>query len=126
MSARTSPLNVFPSENSFAIVASRLTYLGLSRTPLRAALPQVLFGGAEKTDVSNHSASGPMAPSTAGVALTFGRQVLPGAFRFAPLFIENPIGDPDCAVTKPLTCQPPRIWLTAPSFSHFCPGPTGS
>ena len=28
-----------------------------------------------------------MPPRTAGVPLTFGRHVLPGAFRFAPLFI---------------------------------------
>ena len=50
--------------------------------------------GAWKTDVSNQSCPGPTAPSTAGVPLTFGRCVLPGAFSVA-LLIVIAIGDPD-------------------------------
>ena len=54
MSTRNSPLICAANVNSFAIVASRLTYRGPSITPFRGALPKVLFAGDEKTDVSNH------------------------------------------------------------------------
>src|SRR5215471_16819970 len=76
-SARTSPFTR-PAVKVFAIVASRFTYAGPSRTPLRAELPKVLGAGDENTDVSNQSAPGPTAPRTAGVPLTSGRCVLPG------------------------------------------------
>jgi len=66
------------------------------------------LAGELNTEVSNHNAFGPTAPSTAGSPVWFGRCVLPGAFRLA-LDIVMPIGDPDCAEKIPLNCQPPRI-----------------
>src|SRR4051812_9966061 len=106
-SARTSPF-VRPIVNVLAIVASRFTYAGPSRTPLRGELPNVFAAGDANTDVSNQSAPGPTAPITFGVPFTSGRWVLPGAFSVA-FDIVMPIGDPDCAATMPLTCHPPRI-----------------
>src|SRR5215471_20305304 len=123
-SARTSPFTR-PAVKVFAIVASRFTYAGPSRTPLRAELPKVLGAGDENTDVSNQSAPGPTAPRTAGVPLTSGRCVLPGAFNVA-FDIVMPIGEPDCAWKIPLSCQPPRICAHAPSCSHRRSGPNGS
>ena len=61
------------------------------RTPGRRArrcaaqLPNVFGAGDENTDVSNQSAPGPTAPSTAGVPVTSGRCVLPGALSVAAL-----------------------------------------
>ena len=61
-----------------------------------------------RTDAAEH----------AGVPLTSGRCVLPGALSVA-LHIVIPIGEPDCAEKMPLSCHPPRIWLERPSFSHL-------
>src|SRR6185503_8206951 len=83
ISTRNSPLTRCPIENSLASVASRLTYFGPSSEALRRAVPKVLGGGGEKTDVSNHRAPGPTAPNTAGVPFWSGRCVLPGALSAA-------------------------------------------
>ena len=88
MSALNSPRILCGNEKSFAIVASMLTYFGPSRTPLRAALPHVSGGAAEKIDVSNHNLPGPMLPSTAGVPPTLGRCVFPGACRLLPFAVK--------------------------------------
>src|SRR5262245_15678255 len=104
---------------------SRFTYFGPSSTALRAADPNVSAAGGEKTDVSNQSWPGPALPNTVGVPLTFGRCVLPGAWRLVPSAVKL-IGRPDCAVKNPLTCQPPRMWLATPSCSHRLLGPAGS
>src|SRR6185295_2812078 len=108
MSTRNSPLTL-ATENSLAIVASRFTYAGPSSTPLRSELPNVFGAGDENTDGSNQSAPGPTAPSTAGVPLTSGRCVLPGALSVAALIVMA-IGDPDCAEIILLIRQPPSTW----------------
>ena len=116
MSARNSPFTL-PNENSFASVASRFTYFGPSSTPFLAAFPNVLAAGDENTDVSNQRLPDPMPPSTAGVPVTSGRCVLPGALSVAALAVML-MGEPDCAEKMPLTCQPPSTWLSGPSRSH--------
>ena len=76
--------------------------------------------GDENTDVSNHSAPGPMPPSTcrrpADVrALRVARRV-----ERRRCDIVMPIGDPDCAEKMPLTCQPPRIVAAAARRAATC------
>src|SRR3977135_2679548 len=97
ISTRNSPFVLPGNENNFASVASRFTYRGPSSTPFLNALPNVLFAGELNTEVSNQKRPGPGAPSTAGVPVTFGRCVLPGALRLAA-DIEMPIGAPDWAL----------------------------
>src|SRR5437773_8007689 len=92
---------------------------------LRCTVPHVPAAGAEKTDVSNHSALEPMPPSTAGVPVTLGVWSLPGARRPA-LLAPKLIGVPDATENSPVTCQSPSTLPSTPSFSHLPSGPTGS